>query len=128
MEYQTLTVAIADKVATVTLNRPDVRNAFNEFTIAELSLAWRVIHQADNPDTVLGAEFVELFDQGFRTDLGAQMQAVADLQRAFVSQAHDFMRKGAGIFAVTGIVRRWQAFFSQIHTRLFSFANWHQNG
>ena len=40
MEYETLTVAVKDMVATVTLNRPDVRNAFNEFTIAELSLAF----------------------------------------------------------------------------------------
>ena len=40
MDYETLTVVVADKVATVTLNRPDVRNAFNEFTIAELSLAF----------------------------------------------------------------------------------------
>jgi methylglutaconyl-CoA hydratase len=47
MEYQTLTVAIADKVATVTLNRPDVRNAFNEFTIAELSLAFNELGRHD---------------------------------------------------------------------------------
>ncbi len=40
MEYQTLTVGIIDKVATVTLNRPDVRNAFNEHTINELSIAF----------------------------------------------------------------------------------------
>jgi methylglutaconyl-CoA hydratase len=40
MDYQTLTVAVADKVATVTLNRPDLRNAFNEHTIAELALAF----------------------------------------------------------------------------------------
>jgi methylglutaconyl-CoA hydratase len=40
MDYQTLTVAIADKVATVTLNRPDLRNAFNEQTIAELALVF----------------------------------------------------------------------------------------
>ncbi|MES2019472.1 MAG: enoyl-CoA hydratase/isomerase family protein [Pseudomonadota bacterium] len=40
MNYETLAVAIDGKVATVTLNRPDVRNAFNEFTIAELSLAF----------------------------------------------------------------------------------------
>ena len=47
MEYETLTVAIADKVATVTLNRPDVRNAFNEFTIAELSLAFNELGRID---------------------------------------------------------------------------------
>ena len=40
MDYQTLTVSIADKVATVTLNRPDLRNAFNEHSIAELALVF----------------------------------------------------------------------------------------
>lgn len=40
MDYQTLLVSVADKVATVTLNRPDVRNAFNETSIAELTLAF----------------------------------------------------------------------------------------
>jgi methylglutaconyl-CoA hydratase len=40
MDYHTLEIAVIDKVATVTLNRPDVRNAFNEATIAELALAF----------------------------------------------------------------------------------------
>jgi methylglutaconyl-CoA hydratase len=40
MDYQTLEVTVIDKVATVTLNRPDVRNAFNETTITELALAF----------------------------------------------------------------------------------------
>jgi methylglutaconyl-CoA hydratase len=40
MDYDTLTVTLADKVATVTLNRPEVRNAFNESAIAELALAF----------------------------------------------------------------------------------------
>ena len=40
MDYQTLTIAVADKVATVTLNRPELRNAFNEQAIAELALAF----------------------------------------------------------------------------------------
>ena len=40
MDYQTLTIAITDKVATVTLNRPELRNAFNEGAIAELALAF----------------------------------------------------------------------------------------
>ena len=47
MEYETLTVAVRDMVATVTLNRPDVRNAFNEFTIAELSLAFSELGRHD---------------------------------------------------------------------------------
>ncbi|MDQ1817056.1 enoyl-CoA hydratase/isomerase family protein [Massilia sp. CCM 9210] len=48
MDYQTLAVSIADRVATVTLNRPDVRNAFNEITIAELSLAFDELGRSDD--------------------------------------------------------------------------------
>jgi len=48
MDYQTLTIAIADKVATVTLNRPDVRNAFNEHTINELSIAFHELGRNEN--------------------------------------------------------------------------------
>jgi len=40
VDYQTLTISIADKLATVTLNRPDVRNAFNEQTINEIASAF----------------------------------------------------------------------------------------
>jgi methylglutaconyl-CoA hydratase len=40
MDYQTLTISIADKLATVTLNRPDVRNAFNEQAINEIATAF----------------------------------------------------------------------------------------
>jgi len=40
MQYQTIAIELAGPVATVTLDRPDVRNAFNEITIAELSLAF----------------------------------------------------------------------------------------
>ena len=47
MTYQTLTVSIADKLATVTLNRPDVRNAFNETAIAELALAFDELGRND---------------------------------------------------------------------------------
>ncbi|MFC7515534.1 enoyl-CoA hydratase/isomerase family protein [Herbaspirillum sp. GCM10030257] len=37
MSWQTLDVDVQGGVATVTLNRPDVRNAFNETTIAEIT-------------------------------------------------------------------------------------------
>jgi methylglutaconyl-CoA hydratase len=47
MTYETLSIAIGDKVATVTLNRPDVRNAFNETTIAELALAFDELGRDD---------------------------------------------------------------------------------
>ncbi|MFC5510722.1 enoyl-CoA hydratase/isomerase family protein [Massilia jejuensis] len=40
MDYQTLSITLDDKVATVTLDRPALRNAFNEQAIAELALAF----------------------------------------------------------------------------------------
>lgn len=45
MDYQTLLVQQENRVATVTLNRPDVRNAFNETTIAELAHAFTALGQ-----------------------------------------------------------------------------------
>ena len=49
MTYDTLIVTVADKVATVTLNRPDLRNAFNEGAIAELT---RVFDELGRDDAV----------------------------------------------------------------------------
>jgi len=49
MTYDTLLVTVADKVATVTLNRPDLRNAFNEGAIAELA---RVFDELGSNDAV----------------------------------------------------------------------------
>ncbi|MVW59112.1 enoyl-CoA hydratase/isomerase family protein [Massilia sp. NEAU-DD11] len=40
MDYQTLTLTITDRIGHITLNRPDLRNAFNEQSIAELALAF----------------------------------------------------------------------------------------
>ncbi|CAG9175846.1 enoyl-CoA hydratase/isomerase family protein [Cupriavidus pampae] len=48
MNFTTLAVTVAQHVATVTLNRPDVRNAFNETVIAELTGAFRAL--GDTPE------------------------------------------------------------------------------
>src|SRR4051812_29838080 len=47
MAYTTLEITFVDKLATVTLNRPDVRNAFNETTIAEIALAFDELGRND---------------------------------------------------------------------------------
>jgi len=47
MNFTTLTVNVASHIATVTLNRPDVRNAFNETVIAELTGAFRALGDMD---------------------------------------------------------------------------------
>ena len=54
--------------------------------VGELALAGGVVHQADDADAVVGAELGELLDQRLRAGLGAQVQAVADAQRAGVVQ------------------------------------------
>ena len=48
MQFTTLTVTAERHIATITLNRPDVRNAFNETVIAELTGAFRAL--GDTPD------------------------------------------------------------------------------
>jgi methylglutaconyl-CoA hydratase len=48
MTYSTLLLQRDGHTATVTLNRPDVRNAFNEETIAELTQAFRALGADDN--------------------------------------------------------------------------------
>jgi methylglutaconyl-CoA hydratase len=48
MHYETLNIDIAERLATVTLDRPDVRNAFNEQTIAELTAAFTALGQVES--------------------------------------------------------------------------------
>ena len=56
MTFTTLTISREGKTATVTLNRPEVRNAFNETTIAELTQAFRELgDDADLRAIVLAA-------------------------------------------------------------------------
>ena len=45
---ETLNIEIANHFATVTLNRPDVRNAFNETTIAEITQVFRDLDGNDS--------------------------------------------------------------------------------
>ncbi len=51
MSYQFLTFAVADRIATITVNRPDKLNALNDATIAELGVA---IDEARSRDDVGG--------------------------------------------------------------------------
>jgi enoyl-CoA hydratase len=51
MSYHFLTFAVADRIATITVNRPDKLNALNDATIAELGLA---IDEARGRDDVGG--------------------------------------------------------------------------
>ena len=57
MDYQTLQCAVASGIGTIRMNRPQVRNAFNENMIAELTQAFRAMDaDAQVRAVVLAAE------------------------------------------------------------------------
>jgi len=51
--YENLTVAVADRIATVTMNRPDKLNALNAATIAELGVAIDEVQARDDVGGVI---------------------------------------------------------------------------
>ena len=72
--------------------------------VAELALAGGVVHQADQLDPVARVELVQLGHQRLRTDLGAQVDVVADPKRVGRDHGQDFRREGAGVAGVFGLV------------------------
>jgi 1,4-dihydroxy-2-naphthoyl-CoA synthase len=48
-EYTTIKLKTGNGIATIQLNRPDIRNAFNEVMIAELTDAFREARVKGNP-------------------------------------------------------------------------------
>src|ERR1700712_1800516 len=74
MPYETITLSVADRVATITVNRPDKLNALNDLVIAELGDA--IDSARLNPDVggviltgsgrafVAGADIAELEQHG----------------------------------------------------------------
>jgi methylglutaconyl-CoA hydratase len=48
MNYRTLEVKKENRIATVVLNRPEVRNAFNEIMVAEITQVFHALGQDDN--------------------------------------------------------------------------------
>ena len=46
--FDTIKVGIVEEVATITLNRPEIRNAFNEVMIQEITTSYREIEKENN--------------------------------------------------------------------------------
>jgi enoyl-CoA hydratase/carnithine racemase len=53
LELTTLAVEVADGVATVTLDRPDVHNAFNDAMVDEVAAVWQAIRHDDDVRAVV---------------------------------------------------------------------------
>ena len=123
MNYETLDIKFAGAVATVTLNRPDVRNAFNEFTIAELSLAFNelgrnadvraIVLAANGPAFCAGANLnwmrrmadysraENLADAG---KLAAMLRTIADCPKPTIARVQgDVYAGGMGLVAACDI-------------------------
>src|SRR5258706_32784 len=79
IRYTTLDIATRDAVAFVTLNRPDVHNAFDETLIAEFTAALRALGSDDAVRVVVIAGAGASFCAG--ADLN-WMKRMADFSRA----------------------------------------------
>jgi enoyl-CoA hydratase len=74
MSFQLLTLDVADRIATLTINRPDKLNALNDATVAELGAAIDELRTRDDVGGVIltgagrafvaGADIAELSSQG----------------------------------------------------------------
>ena len=73
--YKNLLVTIKNYVATVTLNRPEIRNAFNDNTISELTSVFKQLGQSDDVRVIVLAAAGKAFCAG--ADLN-WMRAMAD--------------------------------------------------
>ncbi|MEO7135778.1 MAG: enoyl-CoA hydratase-related protein [Vicinamibacterales bacterium] len=73
MSYRYLTVERCGAVEYVTLNRPDVRNAFNEHVIAELTAWAKAVHQDSAVRVVVLAGAGKVFSAGADAAWMAQM-------------------------------------------------------
>src|ERR1700753_3663164 len=78
MDYANLTVAFENGVATVTLNRPDVRNAFNEAMIAELTSAFNALNDRDDVRAVVLAANGKAFCAGADLNWMKKMAGYSD--------------------------------------------------
>ena len=78
MQYETLKVEIAGQIATVTLNRPEVRNAFNETMIAEVTSAFTALNARDDVRAVVLAAHGKAFCAGADLNWMKKMAAYSD--------------------------------------------------
>ena len=124
MQYEMIKVACADRVATVTLDRPDVRNAFNETMIAEMTDAFTQLDTRDDVRAIVlaanGAAFCAGADlnwmkkmAGFseaenRADAGrlaAMLAAVYRVSKPVIARVSgDAYAGGVGLVAASDIV------------------------
>jgi len=78
MQYDNLSVVFERGIATVTLNRPDVRNAFNEAMIAEVTSVFRALNARDDVRAVVLAANGKAFCAGADLNWMKKMAGYSD--------------------------------------------------
>jgi methylglutaconyl-CoA hydratase len=93
MNWQSIDITMHGRVATVTLDRPDVRNAFNEATIAELALAFDELGRDEDVRAIVLAANGAAFCAGGDLNWMKQMAAYSDAEnRADAAKLADMLR------------------------------------
>src|SRR4051812_35000658 len=93
VNWQTLEVTARGNVAIVTLNRPEVRNAFNETTIAEITRAFHELGQQDDVRTIVLAASGPAFCAGADLNWMKKMAAYThEENRADAARLADMLR------------------------------------
>src|SRR5450830_308144 len=109
MEFETLKIVIEGNVATVTLNRPDVRNAFNETTIAELARAFEGLGRSDMVRAIVlaanGAAFCAGADLNWMKKMAGYTHAENQADALQLAQIQgDCYAGGMGLVAACDII------------------------
>jgi methylglutaconyl-CoA hydratase len=93
MEFETLKMTIEGRVATITLNRPEVRNAFNEQSIFELTQAFDGLGRSDMVDIIVLAANGAAFCAGGDLNWMKKMAGYTDAENlADARQLADMLR------------------------------------
>ncbi|GAA4869045.1 enoyl-CoA hydratase-related protein [Actinomycetospora straminea] len=94
MSYETITVDVADRLAVITVDRPEARNALNRQVLADLRVALAALADDDQVGVVAvtgagerafvaGADITQLQHYTAQTGLDAEMQRLFDDVEAF---------------------------------------------
>ena len=93
MDFHTLSISIDSHVATVTMNRPDVRNAFNDTSINELALAFDELGQNDHVRAIVLAASGPAFCAGADLNWMSKMAGYSEAENtADAARLADMLR------------------------------------
>lgn len=124
MNYETIEVSVVDKLATVWLNRPQVRNALNETVISEVTTALAALGGDDSVRVVAVAgrgtsfcagadltwmrrmaDFSETDNRADAMRLAGMLQALHDLPKPTIARVHGYaFAGGMGLASACDII------------------------